>query len=98
MSKTTGVAGRVSVVTRAVETCTADIGTGFDVVFVDPPYADVQSGHAIAALERLLAGGTLAEGGLVVLEHSSRNHTPELKLLSCVDRRIYGDTAIALYR
>jgi 16S rRNA (guanine(966)-N(2))-methyltransferase RsmD len=65
----------------------------FDVVFLDPPYADKAGNEALAALRRLLA-----PGGLVVYEHGSRYNPPERpEGLYQLERRIYGDSAIALY-
>jgi len=45
----------------------------FDFVFLDPPYA---SGFAVNAAEMLFARGMVADGGLVLIEHSSSDVPP----------------------
>lgn len=67
----------------------------YDLIFIDPPYA--QRALQQEALE--LASEVLAEGGLVVLEQERMDQPfDELPHLRLVDRRAYGQTAIALYR
>jgi len=40
----------------------------------------------------------LAPGGVVVYEHASRYNPPQRPArLQLLDRRVYGDTAVALY-
>ncbi len=68
----------------------------FDLVVVDPPYADVV-GPAARALERIVAGGKLAADGLLVLEHASRDVAPEILRLTHSRSRVYGDTTLAFY-
>jgi 16S rRNA (guanine966-N2)-methyltransferase len=46
---------------------------GFDVVFLDPPYAEPVE----PALELLVAGGWVASGGIVVVERASRDQGPQ---------------------
>lgn len=88
---------RCRILARAVEGG-AELSGPFDLVFADPPYADVQSGEATRAVERVLAGGGLAEGGLLVLEHASKTAAPEVQPLGApYDTRVYGDTAVSFY-
>ena len=71
----------------------ASVNGRFDIIFVDPPYNDAD---AEALLLRL--PGLLAERGTVVYEHSSRYNPPQRpEGLVLVERRVYGDTAIALF-
>lgn len=65
----------------------------FDLVLMDPPY------QAESAEETLmLVAPLVAAGGLVVYEHASRYNPPERPQgLVLTERRVYGDTAIALY-
>jgi 16S rRNA (guanine966-N2)-methyltransferase len=68
--------------------------SAFDLVFLDPPYAE-------AALPRVLAGlvaaGVLGPGALVVAE-SDRRHPPgPIEGLAAIDERRYGDTLITWY-
>ena len=67
----------------------------YDLIFIDPPYA--QRALQQEALD--LASEVLAEGGLVVLEQERMDKPfDELAHLRLVDRRAYGQTAIALYQ
>ncbi len=71
----------------------------FDVVFADPPYADVE------ALERTMAllggpsgSGILAPGAIIVAKHFWR-HPPATRigLLASVRGRRFGETALTYY-
>lgn len=65
----------------------------YDMIFVDPPYADAP-GHVdevlAAAWERLAPGGTL------VVHRRTGTREPKLEFPADVDRRRYGDAT--LYR
>jgi pantetheine-phosphate adenylyltransferase/16S rRNA (guanine(966)-N(2))-methyltransferase RsmD len=92
-----GLAARVEVlpvdVAAAVERLAAR-GQRFDLVFVDPPYAEGPE----AALAALDAAGIVAPGGRVVAEHDRRHPPPDRAgLLSRTDRRTFGDTAVSFY-
>ena len=71
-------------------------GERFDLVFADPPYADVKSGVAIRALESV-AVPRLDVRGLLVLEHASRDSPPAIGGMKHEELRVYGDTAISFY-
>ena len=60
----------------------------FDIVFLDPPYADDASG-ILSRVAGLLSG-------VLVLEHS--NEAPEVQELERVDQREYGGTKLSFYR
>jgi 16S rRNA (guanine966-N2)-methyltransferase len=65
---------------------------GFDLAFVDPPYA-----LSLPSVERILAGlvPSLAEGGIVVLHRRAAAERSEFgPLLRLDDRRRYGDAEI----
>jgi 16S rRNA (guanine966-N2)-methyltransferase len=68
-------------------------GAGYDLVFVDPPYAE--AGALGPALSDLL-GPVLGPGARVVTE-SDRRSPLELALPLTLERR-YGDTLIRIYR
>jgi len=66
----------------------------FDIILMDPPYADENAPDTLIQL-----AGLLAPGGVVVYEHGSRYNPPERPgNLQLTDGRVYGDSAIALYR
>jgi 16S rRNA (guanine966-N2)-methyltransferase len=67
----------------------------FDIVLVDPPYADVDG--LATALE--LVGGHLANVGVVVAKHFWRDAPPARPgLLASVRERRFGETALTFYR
>jgi 16S rRNA (guanine966-N2)-methyltransferase len=96
--ETTGFAGASEVMIADAAAALAKLGIQgrtFNLVFADPPYS---LGIAQLLLTQLASLTVLSDGALVVIETSSREYMPqsegELKL---IDRRIYGDTALAFY-
>lgn len=87
-----GLATKATVLRGRLPTALASIRGPFNLIFLDPPYQD-------DAVETLLALPVLvASGGLVVYEHASRYNPPERPDgLRLTERRVYGDSAIALY-
>lgn len=81
----------------------------FDLIFADPPYADVPSGALLRALEPLFRGARFSADACFVLEHASRDDLPVMTSLvpsltttsrgsiELRKQRIYGDTAIAIF-
>jgi 16S rRNA (guanine966-N2)-methyltransferase len=69
-------------------------GAPFDLVFLDPPYDE----DVLAGLARELAG-TLASGGLSVLEHARRRPAPgRAGPLVRVREHHAGDSTLSFYR
>lgn len=67
----------------------------FDVVVVDPPYADMDA--LVRALE--LVGPHLAPDGVVVAKHFWRDRPPAMiGLLASERERRFGETALTFYR
>jgi 16S rRNA (guanine966-N2)-methyltransferase len=96
-----GLDARVRVVALEVGralTTLAESGASFDLVLVDPPYAEVPTGGVARALAPLGGGGLLAEGGVVVLEHRAGDTPPPMLGLAIASERVYGDTALAFLR
>lgn len=89
-----GLAGRVEVRREPVEAALRRLPrAAFDLVFLDPPYAEGPD-RALAALEPLLAPGAVA-----VAEHDRRRPPAERHgRLALADRRAYGGTGISIYR
>jgi 16S rRNA (guanine966-N2)-methyltransferase len=77
----------------------------YDLIFADPPYADVPNGVVTRALEVILRGASLSSDACFVLEHASRDDLPLITELvpstggtiELRKHRIYGDTAIAIF-
>lgn len=92
-----GYGARAQLVARDWRAALAEPGGGYTVVFIDPPYKQVDEYRQV--LEHLARGGRLAPGARLVLEHEARTpldaldpHYEQLK------PRRYGDTAITLLR
>lgn len=89
-----GVAGGYTIERRdALGTTTPVAGGPFDVVFLDPPYAQ-------PALEPWLAvaAAQVAAGGVVILEHAARVEPPPGDCGLQLTRRLrQGDSALAFY-
>lgn len=67
-------------------------GPDFDIIFVDPPYHDMQF-STVAKLPRYMK-----KNGLMVLSHPGRESAPTVNGVVVVDKRSYGDAALAFYR
>lgn len=63
----------------------------FDLVFLDPPYAEADRE---AFLETLFAAGILSEGARVVVEGPTRHPVRPLSGMRIVDERRYGETLL----
>ena len=64
----------------------------FDIIFVDPPYNDMQ----FSTVSRL--SGLLKPNGLMVLSYPGRCEVPNLNGIVVVDNRSYGTAALTFYR
>ena len=80
---------------RAVARLAAD-HEQFDLLLLDPPYADTESTHEI--MQSLVAGGVLAPGALLVLEHAADQEAPAAPGLNEPHARRWGDTEVLFYR
>lgn len=73
----------------------AGLGAPFDLVFMDPPYAQ---GLVSLALEQLTAGQWLTPNALVVAETGSDETAPAASGWTAEDERIYGAARISFLR
>jgi 16S rRNA (guanine966-N2)-methyltransferase len=64
----------------------------FDLVFCDPPWADLE--QACATLVELAGSSGLGPEARVVLEHSAKDREPIVSGLRATERRAWGDTAV----
>lgn len=67
-------------------------GPSFDIIFVDPPYHDVQFSTVLMLM------GLLKPGALMVLSHPGRDECPTRPGVVVVDNRSYGDAALTYFR
>ena len=76
-----------------VEHALARLHGPFDLVFVDPPYAD-DDGQVSAVLSGL--DPLLADDGVVVVHRHSSSGSVVAEFLTCVDERRYGDAVVTV--
>jgi len=97
--RATGLADRARVVAGDAIAAVAQLGrqgTGFDLVFLDPPY---DLGLVEPTLRALAREGLVREGGLAVAQHPRREVPPQsVDGLVLVRTRSYGDTCLSFYR
>lgn len=97
-----GLVARSDVLGVAAERAIRELGRSaahdapFDLVLVDPPYAQVATVPPLVAA--LGACGALASDARIVIEHASRDPPPSLEGVPLVSTRTYGDTAVSTYR
>ena len=69
---------------------------GYDIITLDPPYADE---GIWAVMARLASWPLTAAGAVVVLEHSKRTEPPAaIGNLAMLKTRRHGDTCVTFYR
>jgi 16S rRNA (guanine966-N2)-methyltransferase len=91
----TGLTDRATVHALAAAHAVSTFRTAYDLILLDPPYADPATP---ALLERLGQSSILAPGALLVLEHARAMAAPEMAGRLRLSRtRFHGDTAISLY-
>lgn len=68
----------------------------FDVMFLDPPYADETIAETLIAIHR---AELLDPDGLLVLEHATRSAAPQPEnCLELTRTRKYGDSSLSFYK
>ena len=88
-----GFSERAEVLRGRLPSALSGLHVPFDLILMDPPYSLETAGETLG-----LVAPHLAPSGTVVYEHGSRYNPPERPAgLRLVERRIYGDSAIALY-
>jgi len=74
--------------------------SAFDLILIDPPYADTRGGRFSPSLAVPIATGlspALRPTGRVVLEHAASELAPAIPPLALASTRKYGDTALSFY-
>ncbi|HLG42340.1 MAG TPA: RsmD family RNA methyltransferase [Planctomycetota bacterium] len=69
-----------------------DSAVGYDIVFVDPPYAEYEFPRVETLVKRLRECDSLAAEGVLVLKHPKRQGFP-----GADDTRNYGGTQLSFY-
>ena len=72
----------------------AEEGARFDLVLLDPPYAE---DHLVRVLEALGEAAVVAAGGAVVAEHARRHPVPSVPGWVERDARSYGETSVTQF-
>jgi 16S rRNA (guanine966-N2)-methyltransferase len=91
----TGFGDRARVVLARVGSFLRKPSGPYDIVFLDPPYAEELS----PLLELVAGSGLLKPGTVVVAEHFKKQTTPERAgRLSLYREARYGDTVLAFYK
>jgi 16S rRNA (guanine966-N2)-methyltransferase len=90
-----GVEEKVDVLAGRVERALSRVDGSFEIVFVDPPYADVRTrrfADVLGAAARLVA-----PSGALVLEHASSDTPPQVRGLALDRARRHGDTTLSFF-
>ena len=90
-----GVVSQAKVIRAEAQTAIRRLaveGQDFDLVFLDPPYADLT--EAPAVLEALVTCDILRPGAVVVVEGPKRHSLPAIAGLALDKMRRYGDTVV----
>ena len=94
---TTHLEGQASIVALPVTRALGDLNGSYDLVFMDPPYANAS--EMTDVIDRLVTGNLLGEGSMVVVEQSSRNRRDFARAgeMRLEQEKTYGDTAVSIY-
>jgi len=88
-----GVEHRAKLVKTSVAAWSETVSKqSYDVIFVDPPYHDMQ----LSTVGRL--SKYLKPKGLMILSHPGRESAPTVNGVVVVDNRYYGDAALTFYQ
>lgn len=88
-----GLSERGTVMRGRLPSALSSLPGPYDIIFMDPPYQLETAAETLMAIPPLLA-----PRGILVYEHASRYNPPERPAaLHMQERRVYGDSAIALY-
>lgn len=91
-----GVEDQVTILPTRVERALESVDGPFDIVLLDPPYAEVRArgfAEILAKVARLLAAS-----GILVVEHASSDEPAPPPGLVLDRRRRHGDTTLSLFR
>lgn len=81
-----------TVLTQDLVAALKQIEGRFDIILVDPPYAELDEADIELTFKHLV------KRGIGIVSHSSRRPSPQLTCAELIDARTYGDTTISYYR
>jgi 16S rRNA (guanine966-N2)-methyltransferase len=93
-AKDFGVDDRVRVVAAPAERALYRIEGPFDIVYLDPPYAN---DLPLQVFRLLLERSLLAPDALVIYEHAAKRILPDVPGYRGVREEVYGDVALAFF-
>ncbi|HTU81793.1 MAG TPA: 16S rRNA (guanine(966)-N(2))-methyltransferase RsmD [Candidatus Acidoferrales bacterium] len=93
-AKNLGVEGVVEVFPAPAERALYRLEGPFDIVYLDPPYANEVP---LQLFRLLLERGLLAPGALIVFEHAAKTILPDVPGYRCTREEVYGDVALAFF-
>ena len=86
---------RARVLQGDVERLLPDLKGPYDLVFLDPPYADARAPEVVQAVG---SSGLVRQGGAIVYEHGKRTVPPAASgAFAARPSRCHGDTCITIY-
>ncbi len=88
------IGDRVSVVAAPAERALYRIAGPFDLVYMDPPYADAMP---LQIFRLLLERELLAPDALVIYEHAAKRILPDIPGYRSSREEVYGDVALAFF-
>ena len=89
-----GLIAKARVYKMSVETACLSLSGPYEVILMDPPYSELAKVPDLGKVSRLLRND-----GVIVLEHGKRYDPPGASAdLRQLQGRVYGDTALAMYR
>jgi 16S rRNA (guanine966-N2)-methyltransferase len=86
---------RAEVLAMPAQRAIAQLSSPYDLVFFDPPYAELA---LVAELADELAKHLLSMDARLVVEHATRDASPVIEGFVPAPPRVYGDTALTFYR
>lgn len=95
-ARSLGVEDRITVMPMKVERAILELRGPFDLIVVDPPYADVRARGFADLLTK--TAGLLARSGRLILEHSSSDEPASPAGLIVDRRRRHADTTLSVFR
>jgi 16S rRNA (guanine966-N2)-methyltransferase len=93
-AKELDIAGRVTVVAAPAERALYRVEGPFDIVYLDPPYAD---DVPLQIFRLLLERALLAPDAVVIYEHAAKRILPDIPGYRSQREEVYGDVALAFF-